>query len=181
MSPVILASSFLADQYFIWWGAQVVAVAILVYLALRWRPKFLGGRTVGTTLTAALDRREEQIRDQLQAAERSRQEAARIREEAQQDIVRARAEAEHIVSRAHQTSEAIGQEMEDRARQEYERIIGQARNEIDYERRQAELALRRRAADIVVDSAGQVVARYLSPEVDQRIVRESLRDLGDGR
>lgn len=171
----------LADQYFIWWGAQIVAVAILVFLALRWRPGFLGGKTVGMTLGAALDRREAQIRDQLEAAERSRQEAARIREEAQQDISRARSEAEQIVSRAHHTSEAIGQEMEQRARQEYERVIGQARLEIDYERRQAELALRRRAADIVVDAAGQVVANHISPEVDRRIIRESLQDLGDGR
>jgi F-type H+-transporting ATPase subunit b len=171
----------LADSYFIWWGAQVVAVAILVYLALRWRPGFLNGRTVGSTLTNALDRREAQIREQLEAAERSRQEAARIREEAQQDIARARSEAEQIVSRAHDASQAIGQEMEERARREYDRVVGQARAEIDYERRQAELALRRRAADIVVDAAGEVIARNLSEEADRRIIRDSLTRLGDGR
>jgi F0F1-type ATP synthase membrane subunit b/b' len=71
--------------------------------------------------------------------------------------------------------------MEQRARQEYDRVIGQARSEIDYERRQAELALRRRAADIVVDAAGQVVGRYLSPDADRQIIRDSLKDVGDGR
>jgi len=171
----------LASQYFLWLGAQVVAVAILIYLVLRWRPKFLGGQTIGGSVTAALDRREAQIREQLEAAERSRQEAARIRAEAQEDIARARSEAERIVRRAHETSGAIGQEMEQRARQEYDRVIGQARVEIDYERRQAELALRRRAADIVVDAAGQVIARNLSAEADRRIIRDSLKDLGDGR
>jgi F-type H+-transporting ATPase subunit b len=171
----------LADNYFLWWGAQIVAVAVLVYLALRWKPGFLNGRSIGGTITDVLDRREAQIRDQLEAAERSRQEAARIREAAQQDIAEARAEAELIVSRAHQTSEAIGQEMEERARREYDRVVGQARAEIDYERRQAELALRRRAADIVVDAAGQVIARNLSEEADRRIIRDSLSRLGDGQ
>jgi F-type H+-transporting ATPase subunit b len=171
----------LADQYFIWWGAQIVAVAILVYLALRWRPSFLRGQTVGSTINAALDRRAAQIQEQLEAAERSRQEAERIRQEARQDIANARSEAEQIVNRAHQATEAIAQEMEQRARQEYDRVIGQARSEIDYERRQAELALRRRAADIVVDAAGQIVARHLSPEADRQIIRDSLKDVGDGR
>jgi F-type H+-transporting ATPase subunit b len=176
-----MSIAVLADQYLLWWAAQIVAVAILVYLALRWRPKFLKGQTVSGTLNAALDRREAQIREQLEAAERSRRDAARIHEEAQQDIVRARGEAEQIVTRAHQTSEAIGQEMEERARREYERVVGQAKAEIDYERRQAELALRRRAADIVVDAAGRVIERNLSADADRRIVRESLESLGDGQ
>jgi F-type H+-transporting ATPase subunit b len=176
-----MSVAVLADQYFIWWAAQVAAVAILIYLGLRWRPKFLRGKTVGGTLNEALDRRAAQIQEQLEAAERSRQEAERIREGARQDIANAHSEAEQIVSRAHQASEAIAQEMEQRARQEYDRVIGQARSEIDYERRQAELALRRRAADIVVDAAGQVVGRYLSPDADRQIIRDSLKDVGDGR
>jgi len=173
-------ASVLASSYPLWWLAQIIAIAILVILFLRWRPGFLSGKTVGETLGAALDARKGQIEEQLAAAERSRQEAARIREQSAQDVARAREEAEGIVSRAAETSQAIQKDIEARAHEEYDRIVGQARNEIESERRQAELALRRRAADIVVDAAQQIVERHLDDESDQRLIQESVSHLGNG-
>lgn len=178
---MVVAATVLAHSYYLWWVAQLIALAILIFLALRWRPGFLGGRTIGETLNRSLDQRAASIKDQLQAAERSRQEAAKIREQTAQDVARARQEAEDIVRRAAQTSEAIQRDIETRAREEYDRIVGQARSEIDYERRQAELALRRRAADIVVDAAGQIIERNLDAAADQRIIRESVAQLGNGQ
>lgn len=168
----------LANDFWIWWIAQLVAIAILVILFLRWRPGFLGKRTVREALGAALQAREDSIREQLEAAERSRQEAARIREQSAREIESARQQAQEIVARASQTSEAIQRDIETRAQQEYDRIVGQARTEIDYEREQAELALRRRAADIVIDAAGQIVRQNLDPGADHRIIGESLDELG---
>jgi F-type H+-transporting ATPase subunit b len=175
------SGAILAHNWPIWWVAQVVAVGILVYLILRWKPGFLKGRTIGTTLGATLDAREEQIRAQLSAAEESRREAALIREQAVTDIENARHTAEQIVSRAQHTSEAIQQEIVARAEEERLRIVGQAKSEIDYERRQAEQALRRRAADIVVDAASQVVGNHMSPSTDRRIIDESLVNLKELR
>jgi F-type H+-transporting ATPase subunit b len=174
---MILMATVLSDQYFIWWASQVVALAILVGAFLRWRPGFLRGRTIRQTLTEALDARANQIRTQLQAAELSRQEAQRIREQAAADIARAQAESQAIVERATHTSEAVQRDMLARAEEEYQRIIGQAREEIDYERRQAEAALRQRASDIVVDAAGQIVREYLEPSADRRIIDTSLDDM----
>jgi F-type H+-transporting ATPase subunit b len=171
----------LADSYLLWWIAQVIAVAILVLLFLRWRPNFLKRRTLGETLGAALDARAARIQEQLEAAERSRREAARIREQAQADIVEAREEEREILARAEKTCKAIQDEMAVRAREEYERIVAQARNEIDYERRQAELALQKNASAIVINAAAEVVRNALSPESDRRIIGESLSELKDVR
>lgn len=171
----------LANDFWLWWLAQIIAIAILVFLFLRWRPGFLGKRTVREALGSALQARENGIREQLEAAERSRQEAARIREEAAREIEDARRQAQEIVTRAGQTSEAIKRDMQERAHEEYDRIVGQAKNEIEYEREQAELALRRRAADIVIDAAGQIVRQNLDPSADHRIIGESLDELGSLR
>lgn len=171
----------LANSYFLWWAAQVVAVAIIIFLILRWRPGFLRGRTIGETLGQALDAREDRIREQLEAAQQSREEAARIHEQSENDIAQARKEAEEIVTRATQTSLAIQKEIETRAHQEYERIVGQARVQIDYERERAELALRRRAADIVIDAAGEIVERYLEPQTDLRLIDDSLEGMREIR
>jgi F-type H+-transporting ATPase subunit b len=167
----------LAQNYFLWWGAQIVAVAILVWLFLRWRPGFLGKRTIREAMTSTLDARAAQIRAQLEAAEQSRREAERIRAESQQEIERARLEANQIVERASTTSAAIREDIVKRAQEEYERIVAQARDEIAYERRQAELALQQRAADIVVDAAGQIVREHLEPSTDRRLIDNSLSNL----
>lgn len=165
----------------VWWIAQVVAVAILVVLFLRWRPGFLGGRTIGETLNRTLDARSDAIRDQLEAAQRSREEAQRLHAEAQEDVERARVEAREIVERASHTSEAIGSDLEKRAREEYERIVGQARSQIEFERERAISALRRNAADVVIDAAREVVQRTLEPESDRRVIEDSLTNLKEIR
>lgn len=173
----MILGAVLANNFYIWWAAQVAAILILVILFLRWRPGFLGKRTIGEVLGSALDTREEQIQYQLEAAQRSREEAARINEESQQEIAQARQDGQDIVSRAALTSRAIQEELERRAQEEYERIVGQARVQIDYERERAEMALRRRAADIVVDAAREIVQTNLEPQIDQRIIDSSLANL----
>lgn len=177
---MVLAASTLSGDYLIWWVAQLIALGLILFLVLRWRPGFLGGKTIGGMVNASLDSRAAQIKEQLEAAERSRQEAERIREQSAQDVARAKEDAEGIVARAAETSRAIQKDIEDRAREEYDRIVGQAKNEIEAERRQAELALRRRAADIVVDAARQIVEQNLDAESDQRLIRESVAQLGNG-
>jgi len=169
----------LAHDYLLWFGAQLVSIAILVFFIVRWRPGFLNGKTIGRTLTSALDTRAAAIEEQLGAAQRSRDEAARIREGAAQDIADARVQAEDIVNRAAQTSQAIQREMETRAREEYTRVVGQARGEIDYERRQAVLALRRRASDIVIDPAHEVIARTMDGATGEQLIRRSLSQIRD--
>jgi F-type H+-transporting ATPase subunit b len=171
----------LPDVYPLWFLAQLIALAILVYLFLRWRPGFLRGRTIGQTVGGVLDAREEQIRSQLEAAQRSREEAARIHEESQRERAQAQQEAETIVSRAAETSQAIQKDIQARAQEEYDRIVGQARMQMDYERERAALALRREAADIVVEAARQIVERHLDPQTDRRIIGESLEDMREIR
>jgi F-type H+-transporting ATPase subunit b len=178
-TTVVLAT--LSGNLILWWVAQILAIAILVALFLRWRPGFLGKRTVGEMMSSALNAREEQIRDQLAAAERSREEAERIQRAAAEDIERARAEARDIVERAHSTSEAIQHDLERRAQEEANRVVAQASAQINYEREQAEQALQRRAADIVVDAARTVIQRNLDESSDRRIIDTSLSDLKELR
>jgi F-type H+-transporting ATPase subunit b len=171
----------LANNLIVWWIAQVAAIAILVALFLAWRPGFLGKRTIGETLRSALDARRAGIEEQLAAAQRSREEAERLHQAALQDVERAREEASDIVSRAGKTSEAIQQDLEARAREEYERIVTQARAQIEYERERAEMAIQRRAADIVVDAAREVIERNMEPQTDRRIIDTSLSELRELR
>jgi F0F1-type ATP synthase membrane subunit b/b' len=67
--------------------------------------------------------------------------------------------------------------MQQRAQEEANRVVAQATAQINYEREQAEQALQRRAADIVVDAARVVIQRNLDESSDRRIIDTSLSDL----
>jgi F-type H+-transporting ATPase subunit b len=178
---VVVAAAVLANNYWVWWIAQLIAVAILVALFLRWKPGFLGGRTIGQTVGAALDARKAQIEEQLAVAERNREEAERLREQVRLDVEHAREEAERISSSSTTTAEAIRREIEQRAVDERQRILAQGRADIQQEEAQALQALQRRAADIVIDAAGEIVSRHMDENSDQRLIHGSLQKLGDGR
>jgi F-type H+-transporting ATPase subunit b len=175
---MILAASTLSSSYIVWWIAQLVAVAILVILFLRWRPGFTGGRTVGELLGSSLDARRDSIDEQLRIAERNREEAERLRAQVREDVENAHHEAERIVGGSTHTADAIRQEIEQRAVEERERILSQGRAEIQQEEAQAMQALQRRAADIVIDAAGQIVSGHMDESSDQRLISSSLRDMG---
>lgn len=179
MLPVFATA--LASDRLIWFIAELLAFVLIAAVILRWRPSFLGNKSISATLSDSLDRRAGQIDEQLSAAERSREEAAKIRAQSEQDIARAREEGRQIVGRAGSTSQSILEELQVRAREEYDRIVAQARTQIDYERQQAEMALQRRAADIVVDAAQEVVQRNLDSDSDRRIIGSSLDDLKELR
>jgi F-type H+-transporting ATPase subunit b len=178
---MVIAAGTLSGSYVLWWVAQLISVAILVFLFLRWRPAFMGGRTIGEVLGAALDARRDSIDEQLRVAERNREEAERLRAQVRQDVENAHHEAENIVSGSSRTADAIRKEIEQRAVEERDRILSQGRAEIQQEEAQAMQALQRRAADIVVDAAGQIVSRHLDESSDQRLISSSLRDIGDDR
>jgi F-type H+-transporting ATPase subunit b len=174
----VIAASTLSSSYLWWWGAQLVSVAFLIYLFLRWRPGFLGGRTIGETLGAALDARKAQIDEQLKVAERNREEAERLRAQVLQDVETAREEAQKIVAGSSRTAEAIRQEIEQRAAEERQRILAQGRADIRQEEAQAMQALQRRAADIVIDAAGQIVSSHMDEASDQQLISSSLHSMG---
>jgi F-type H+-transporting ATPase subunit b len=178
---MVIAASVLANDYVFWWIAQLIAVAILVFLFLRWRPGFLGGQTIGQTLGAALDARKAQIDDQLAVAERNRQEAERLHEQVRKDVEQAHVEAEQIVAGSSKTADAIRQEIEQRASEERQRILAQGRADIQQEESQAMQALQRRAADIVIDAAGEIVSRHMDERSDRQLIDSSLRRFGDGQ
>ncbi|HZU13223.1 MAG TPA: F0F1 ATP synthase subunit B [Chloroflexota bacterium] len=167
----------LANNFVLWWIAQVAAIAILVYFFLFHHFGFLNGGTIWGLLQKSLQSRRDGIQHQLEAAQRSREEAQRLHEEALQDVEEARHEAASIVERAGQTSQAIQADLEARAREEYNRILDQARSQIQYEQERAVMALQRRAADIVVDAAREVVERNLEPQTDRAIIDTSLDQL----
>src|SRR5579884_3925863 len=128
-------------------------------------------------ITAALDRRQRAIEDSIEAAERTRHEADQLLGEYRERLSEARRQAEEIIERARRAADAHESESEAEANARRERLMEQARRDIETETRRAIQEIRREVADLTVMATERVTRKVLTEEDQQRLVEEALRDL----
>ena len=85
----------------------------------------------------ALDKRANAIRDNIEAAERQRQEADKLLEEYRQRLTEAREQAEDIVARARKAAETAKAEAAAAGTERREELIAAARRDIEAETRRS--------------------------------------------
>src|SRR5947209_16383765 len=94
-------------------------------------------------ISQALDRRQRAIEDSIDAAERTRQEADQLLADYRERLREARQQAEEIVQRARRAAEVHEHESEAEAKARREKLMEQARRDIDDEVRRAIQDIRR--------------------------------------
>ncbi|MFY9114847.1 MAG: F0F1 ATP synthase subunit B [Dethiobacteria bacterium] len=121
-----------------------------------------------------LDSREEKIEGNLKEAASAREKAEEILASYQQKIDLAHQEAQAILERADKMAETTRSEMVVQAREEADRILEQARIEIEREKRLAMANIRGQAADLILMATSRVLARTLTSSDQEELVKEAL-------
>ena len=139
-------------------GTFIVELIVLLVIL------FLTTKYIVPPLNKAMEERQADIRNSLDAAESARADAAAADEERLAVLDQARVQAREIVAQATATSDQVRAEAQGRAQAEYDRIIANA---------DAEVALaRQRAVDDAADQLGTivmgVVERVIGREVDMK-------------
>ena len=113
-------------------------------------------------LLKSLKKREEAIADALNAAEKAREEMEKLKN-SNQDLLRdAKAERDEILRSARLTSENIIEEARQRATAEADRIVENARENINYEKLKAMHELKNQIGNLSIEIAEKVLQRELS-------------------
>jgi len=131
-------------------------------------------KTVWAPLLAALEEREQRIRDALQEAESARAAAAATAAENERRLAEAEAAATAAVEEARQSAAALRDRMMAEARAEAEQALAQARLTIEKERQEAVAELRREAATLAIMAAGRLLRANLDDERNRRLVDEAI-------
>jgi F-type H+-transporting ATPase subunit b len=145
----------------------VVFVVLLVILSLFAFPKILEG----------LKRREDFIRNSLDEARKSREQAENCLKEYEAKLDRARAEATAIVDEAHRDAETVRKRIEEEARVAGDGMIDRAKREINLARDHALESIFSQSVELAASLAAAALRRQMSPEEHQRLVQDTLRDL----
>jgi F-type H+-transporting ATPase subunit b len=134
----------------------------------------------------ALDKRANAIRDSIDQAEKTRQEADQILEEYRARLREAREQADDIVARARKTAETTTTEATQEGREKREELLAAARRDIEAETRRSLERIRKEVADLTVLTTEKVTRKALTGDDQKRLVDEALAEVdfsslsGDG-
>jgi F-type H+-transporting ATPase subunit b len=125
----------------------------------------------------ALDRRANLIRESIEEAESTREEASKILAEYRARLKEAREQADDIIARARRTAEATTNEAVEEGRDKREELLAAARRDIDAETRRSLERIRKEVADLTVLTTEKVTRKALDAEDQKRLIEEALAEV----
>ena len=123
-----------------------------------------------------LDRRSQRIREGLDAAEQSKEDATQAEQQVAHQLEDARRQGQALIAQAQETASHVQEDARTQARREAETLLERARNEIELERDQAIAELRREFADLTVSAAEKIISQSLDRQAHRRLIDEVLAE-----
>jgi len=150
----------------------IVTFLVLVFLLSKfaWKP-----------IISALESREKAIRDAIKGANRAREEAQDLLRQHEELIGKAEAEAREIIQAARETSEQVRREAEVAARAESQRLLDQARRDIQNAKEAALRDIRDTVADLAIRAAAKIVQESLDSERHRKMIDDLIERLPETR
>jgi len=152
---------------FIWQAVLFIAL-VLILKKYAWKP-----------ILDSVNEREEGIKKALDSAEKARREMENLQSDNQKLLNEARAERESMLKEARDIKNKMIEEAKEEAKQEANKMIAQAQDSIQTEKKAAVADLKAEVANLSIEIAEKVVREELSNKDKQIKLVESL--LGDAK
>jgi F-type H+-transporting ATPase subunit b len=128
-------------------------------------------------ILAAVDAREEAIQSALDEAKERQERAEQLLAEHREQLANARRQAQEIVAEGRSAGDAVRREIEEKAREEGQALLGRARQEIEREKDAALDSLRRESVELALAAAARLIAEKVDDEKDAELVLDYLDKL----
>lgn len=126
-----------------------------------------------------LEKRKQRIADEQETARREREEAIVYKEAYEQKLKEADKEVETILSEARKRGQQNGAQIVAEAKEEATRVMARASAEIDLEKKHALDGMKQEMITIASMMAEKVVAASIDTEVQESLIDETLREMGE--
>jgi F-type H+-transporting ATPase subunit b len=156
------------------WKLIVQIIAFLGFIVLMWRLA-LG------PIVATLDKRQEKIREGMEAAQRMQTELQATAARNEEILAEARREAQAILTLSREQGEATLTRAREEAGRQSDEYLARAESTLRSETEQARLQLRQEIADLAVSAATKIVRKELDPAAQTRLIEETLAEAAGGR
>jgi F-type H+-transporting ATPase subunit b len=149
---------------------EVIAFLLMILILGRW---------VYPRVMAAAEGRQRQITEQLETAERQRQESEARLKDAEASLQEARSRGAEILEGATKTGERLRQELRARAEEDAKRVLENSRRDIEAERQRALDSVRGEVANLVVAATEKVVGETLDEQRHRTLIERAIAQVGE--
>jgi F-type H+-transporting ATPase subunit b len=125
-------------------------------------------------LNKVLSERQDQIRNEIEAADQAKTDAEQADADRRRELEEARHRAREIVAQANHTADQITVARQAQAQAEYERIVNSAEAEVTVARQAAVEQITARVGEIVIAAAERVIGREIQASDHQDLINEAI-------
>lgn len=133
---------------------------------------------VWPVITKGLDERNEKILSEIKAAEEAREQAKSALADYELERSRAREESSKMIAEAREQAKQLAEELREKNETELAERMARATSDIEAAKASAVSELHAEAASLASVMAGKILRREINPDDQQKLVEESLAELG---
>ena len=153
------------DIGLLFWMLLSFSIVLIILKKFAWKPILEG-----------LKERETSIQEALDTAKKAREEMEALQSNNEELLREARAERDSLIKEARAAKDAIVAEAKDKAKEEADKIMSQARATIENEKMAAITELKNQVATLSIDIAEKILKEELSSEDKQKALVTTLLD-----
>jgi F-type H+-transporting ATPase subunit b len=149
---------------------QVINFGILLWLL----NKFLF-----TPLGGFLEKRSQEIADNIDESKQAQQEAQTLLDESKEEVAKSKLEAKRIVTHAIETGTFEKKKMMDNAEQKVKELLVYGKEEVKREVQKAKVELKNQIADISIDIASKVLEKKIDKDSNDQLIKDHLYEISE--
>ncbi len=148
----------------IWVFVATIISTIILLSAIIW--------FVWKPLNKKIDERKKYLNQELEDAEKAKQDAFIAKTQAQEEFAKAQMDATRIVQNANERGNDLYNQLQDKAKENAYQIVKNAQEEIDIEKRKMQTEMHQQILDIAFDAATHVSKKNISKSDSDKLIDE---------
>jgi len=148
------------------WTVITFIILLFVLKRVAWKP-----------ILAALDKRENDIKESLTQAEKAKNEAKMILEENQANLAKAEEESRKIIEQSRTYAESLKEQLMRESKEQAKKIVDDASSEIQRNKDAAFEELKGQIAEIAVGAAEKIIRDTLDAQKSKQVIDKYLNDV----
>ena len=126
-----------------------------------------------------LKKRQDKVKDDIDSAEKSREDAAKLKEEYENRLREIHKEEDAILSAARQKALENETKIIDQAKAEAANIIARANHQAELEMKKAQDEIKKESITVASMVAGKAVSEKLDIEIQDSLIDDTLKEIGE--
>tara|TARA_B100000029_G_scaffold481514_1_gene530649 strand:+ start:124 stop:603 length:480 start_codon:yes stop_codon:yes gene_type:complete len=150
----------------LFWSVVTFLLLLVVLKKVAWGP-----------IISALEQRENDIKDALNAAEEAKKEAEKVSNDYEQSIKEAQKQSQQIIADSKEAAEKVKAKIENDASKKAESMLNDAKIQINAEKENAINEIKSIAIDLSIEAASKVVEKNVDNEDNRKLVNDAIAEI----